>query len=518
MDIHHDPPAPPIAPPQAPAPPSAPAPPAPVGDSSRILALDVARGIALFGIFAVNIDSFGQPIGDFLNPIIDAKAPVLDQAAALFRQVFCEGRFFPLFSLLFGIGLVLQRGRITATGRDFWPLYSRRLILLAAIGLTHALFLWYGDILFVYACCGFILMALAWASRRVLLLIAALLLAGVTLLTGTLGILMAVLPEDAFRPPSSTPSAIVSPESPGGPSSEAPAEPAPIEASAPTEAPAPTEATPPVEAAAAPESPADLPAVSPAPDTASPPQTPVRRLIRGFMTGEAHSPDSAVWKEAELEAFGKGPFWQAFGVRAISWVSMIIFSLFGYGWDVLAMFFLGAALVKYDFFSRDNIRWPRRFFYAAALVGLPLSILLATAQWFIPHKAAIALRTLFIFPLGAIMALGYLSAVVLLVHAGIARRAAGLLANAGRMALTVYLGETVVATFIMYWWGLGYFGQTSASERFGIVVVVYLGLLLFANVWLCFFRFGPMEWLWRSLTYLKPQPLLRRPRPSTPPA
>lgn len=499
MITHYDTP----APPQTPTPPP---PAAPVRESSRFLALDVARGIALFGIFAVNIDSFGQPIGDFLNPIINKQAPVIDQAATLFRHIFCEGRFYPLFSLLFGIGLVLQMGRVTAAGRAFWPLYSRRLVILAAIGLTHALFLWYGDILFVYAGCGFILMALAWANRRTLLIIAAVLFLCVSLFTAALGILVAVLPEGTFGPPPPPP-AVVTPDSPTEPAADSPAEPGAPEAPAPTEAPPPDE--PALE-------PAADPSVSRSPDAA--PQTPVRRLIRGFKSGQAHSPESTIWKEAELEAFGKGPFSQALGIRAISWVSMIIFSLFGYGWHVLAMFFLGAALVKYDFFNPRNSRWPRRFFYAAALFGLPLSILVAIAQWFIPDKAAIALRTVLLFPLGTLMALGYLSAAVLIVHAGIARRAAGLLANAGRMALTVYLGETLIATFIMYWWGLGYFGQTSASERFGIVVVVYLGLLLFANVWLCFFHFGPMEWLWRSLTYLKPQPLLRRSRPSTPPA
>jgi uncharacterized protein len=77
------------------------------------------------------------------------------------------------------------------------------------------------------------------------------------------------------------------------------------------------------------------------------------------------------------------------------------------------------------------------------------------------------------------------------------------------MALTNYLMQSVIATTIFYYYGLGLFGQTTEVQRIGIVFAVYLLQLLLSVLWLRVFRFGPMEWLWRSLTYLRPQPLLR---------
>src|SRR5690606_13725835 len=110
---------------------------------------------------------------------------------------------------------------------------------------------------------------------------------------------------------------------------------------------------------------------------------------------------------------------------------------------------------------------------------------------------------------GPVVSLAYLSAITLLVRSGTARPLTAAVASVGRMALTCYLGTTLIATFVMYHWGLGLFGRMSPVQQVGIVVGIYLLLLGVANAWLRFFQFGPLEWLWRLVTYLKPQPLLR---------
>ena len=110
---------------------------------------------------------------------------------------------------------------------------------------------------------------------------------------------------------------------------------------------------------------------------------------------------------------------------------------------------------------------------------------------------------------GPFLSLGYLSAVTLLVENGRLPVLMRGLTSAGRMALTNYLMQSVIATTIFYYYGLGLFGQTTEVQRIGIVFAVYLLQLLLSVFWLRVFRFGPMEWLWRSLTYLRPQPLLR---------
>lgn len=81
------------------------------------------------------------------------------------------------------------------------------------------------------------------------------------------------------------------------------------------------------------------------------------------------------------------------------------------------------------------------------------------------------------------------------------------LAAVGRMALSNYIFDTVFCTFLFYGWGLGFFGKASRVEQFGVVVGIWAVQLVLSPLWLARFRFGPLEWLWRSLTYWKPQPM-----------
>jgi uncharacterized protein len=81
--------------------------------------------------------------------------------------------------------------------------------------------------------------------------------------------------------------------------------------------------------------------------------------------------------------------------------------------------------------------------------------------------------------------------------------------NLGRLGLTNYLLQSVVCTFVFYYWGLGWFNELTRVQSMGVVAFVYLGQMALSTVYLRFFRIGPMEWLWRSATYLAPQPLRR---------
>ena len=148
----------------APAPPTeapshTPARPAPVAD--RIAAIDVARGIALFGIFTVNIQIFFEPLGAFMQFFPTASGSVTDQTIHYLRKIFTEGRTYPLFSMLFGMGLVLQTSASAPPDGQPSPLIFGALRA-RPHRLCHALFLWYGDILFIHACVGLILL---FASR-----------------------------------------------------------------------------------------------------------------------------------------------------------------------------------------------------------------------------------------------------------------------------------------------------------------------------------------------------------------
>jgi uncharacterized protein len=97
---------------------------------------------------------------------------------------------------------------------------------------------------------------------------------------------------------------------------------------------------------------------------------------------------------------------------------------------------------------------------------------------------------------------------MLLCKAGLLRWLTARLAAVGRMALSNYLMQSILCTTIFEGWGFGLFGQLDRIQMFGVVAAIWLVQLTVSSLWLRYFRFGPMEWLWRSLTYWKRYPML----------
>lgn len=139
----------------------------PVRSSERIAALDVLRGFALWGVFLVNFAYTQGPSS--VTP--GERFYALELWASVLLSGLFETKFVTLFSLLFGMGLVLQMGRGKDRGVPMTRRYLRRLGLLCATGLVHGCLLFEGDILFVYSLAGFVLLAChAMPLRRLLLL------------------------------------------------------------------------------------------------------------------------------------------------------------------------------------------------------------------------------------------------------------------------------------------------------------------------------------------------------------
>jgi uncharacterized protein len=136
----------------------------PLQESNRILSLDRMRGFAMLGIFLVNMLSFHSPLL-YIDPLKWWKDP-LDQGFYVSIDIFVQASFYPLFSMLFGYGLVLLRERAQLKGISFIPIALRRLSLLLVIGLIHAFFIWHGDILFNYAFLGLIFLLFIRLSGR----------------------------------------------------------------------------------------------------------------------------------------------------------------------------------------------------------------------------------------------------------------------------------------------------------------------------------------------------------------
>lgn len=123
----------------------------------RIELLDAIRGFALFGILLMNLEAFNGPILMALSGI-DASLSGADRLADAFIYIFVQGKFWTLFSLLFGIGFAMMFDSAERSGADFRRIYKRRLWALMAIGAAHAILIWEGDILFAYAVSGFVLL------------------------------------------------------------------------------------------------------------------------------------------------------------------------------------------------------------------------------------------------------------------------------------------------------------------------------------------------------------------------
>lgn len=130
--------------------PPGPAPFTPVAASQRIEALDVVRGFALLGIFLMNIEWFSRPLATF-NEGMPRGLTGADWWASWFIAYFVQGKFWTIFSLLFGMGFAVMLVRAERAGREFTKVYLRRILALAVFGAAHFIYVWDGDILFSYA-------------------------------------------------------------------------------------------------------------------------------------------------------------------------------------------------------------------------------------------------------------------------------------------------------------------------------------------------------------------------------
>jgi uncharacterized protein len=141
----------------------------PVSKGERVDVLDVIRGFAVFGILLMNIVPFSGAMMFSVDDQGSLPGARFDRAAAYFLELAAHAKFYSLFSLLFGVGFAIFLDRAAARGVDAARLFRRRLTGLLIIGLAHTTFIWFGDILSVYAVLGFFLLPFRRASNRRLL-------------------------------------------------------------------------------------------------------------------------------------------------------------------------------------------------------------------------------------------------------------------------------------------------------------------------------------------------------------
>lgn len=157
---------------------------------SRIQAIDIIRGFAVFGILLVNIPDM---VGNGLHYRFDLSGS--DAFIRLLYDLFIQTKFYTIFSFLFGLSFFLFMKRAEERGNKASSLFRRRLWILLGIGLTHLILLWFGDILHIYAAIGFLLFLFYKRKPRTLAVWGIVLIGLYTLITASLNMVMIYDPE-----------------------------------------------------------------------------------------------------------------------------------------------------------------------------------------------------------------------------------------------------------------------------------------------------------------------------------
>ena len=464
----------------------------PVPASARLQVLDVIRGFALLGIFLMNVEFFNRPIAELDLGMPPGVAGV-DWWAGWFVHVFVRGKFWTMFSLLFGMGFALMLGRASEAGRGFVAPYLRRTLALAAIGALHYLFLWSGDILFSYAMGAAFLMLVFHARPALLFLIAGVVgvIAGVLQKPELLGLaipalLFGLLASALRRWPLSglrvgglalflVPFALVT----MGGVAQTIRSPQAREAAAITAAKTPAEK---------------------------------QELLEAKKKAEQRHEKKAERVAEERRVMSSGTYPDTVRLRLTTFPQQVKSDL-EFTVIIVGMFLLGAWFIRSGVMLRpaEHLALFRRLLWIGLPLGLGLSLVGASiAVTHVrgendgPFQLAMGLSMLGNLP----ASLGYVSALVLAFHHPRWRRWVAWLAPAGRMALTNYLLQSLIGTALFYGYGLGHWGMPRAGQLL-FVLVVFALQVAFSHWWLARLRYGPMEWLWRALTYLQ-LPTVRR--------
>ena len=392
----------------------------PISLEERIDVVDVLRGLAVGGILIGNMQWFSGY--GMMPPALEAQAPIIDQVTHFLVHFFIEGKFYSIFSFLFGFGFALQIARAEERGDAKATVFKRRLFWLLVIGLLHAYLLWAGDILSVYAVMGFVLILfrrkpdeslLKWAFWLIVVPIASY-------------VLLYVLFK-AFAPPD---------------------------------------------------------------------------IAATIDAGQADR-----WRDS-VAMVTQGNYWQIISGYNLNYiVGRYMGLIFGMRLPkILAMFLLGFYAYRRGFFQDLDAHRP--FIRRVLLYGLVLgvignvvfAVLAGNESPFPPSVAGIVGVIGYAFGVPA-LALAIVALVATLWQKPAWKKLLLVLAPVGRMALTNYLLQTVICVTIFYGYGFGLFGRFGAFYSTLIALAIFVFQIALSSLWLKYFRYGPMEWIWRQLTY-----------------
>lgn len=396
----------------------------------RIHVIDAFRGFALIGIVLAHMVE--QYLGTM--PTEELRASMVqgtvDGVIDGLLMLLVRGKFFAMFSFLFGVSFFIQMDRAARRGVDYQGRFLWRVTLLLIIGYVHSLF-YRGDILTIYAMLAFLLVPFYRVGNKYLLAIAAIIVIGAG-----------------------------------------------------------------------------------------------RYLVFAVYGGEPIFPYGEIAPELPhnrdyFQALLAGSLWDVFAANAyLGHLAKLEFQLnvFGRGYLTFAFFLVGLWAGRIRLFERLDELYPRLKKTLLLSVILSIAFFLLTIALF----AAANLEGqpefdswLLMFALTAMdlfncaLASVYLCSFALLYRKASGERVLEKLAPYGRTALSNYLLQTLIGTYLIYHYGIGLLGSLSNTQALAIAVLIITVQIWLSAVWLRYFRFGPVEWLWRSGTRLGWQPMAR---------
>ncbi len=424
--------------------------PGPVVETERLESLDLLRGLGILGILVMNIYAFSMPFAAYFNPFQMGGDETWNLGTWVVTHIFFEQKFVTIFAMLFGAGIVLMMQRAEERGVSFGPIFFRRQSLLLVIGLFHMVLLWMGDILSYYALISMLVFFLRHLPPRRLIVIACIMLPVPLLMNYGFSFYMQSLMQQA----------------------------------------------------------AELEAV----------------VASGGEVGEAEQEVLDSWRstrsllaptpgdiQADLDAH-LGNYVDAVNYRVEHNLPMLFQAIpFFLFWRIGGVMLLGMALMKLGILSGDR---PCRFYRRLAIIGYGAGLPLAAASAWILF--ANGFEPIFVLRWGnlpnyiasILVALGHISIALFILKSGVMPALVARFRAVGRMALTNYLAHSAVMTSIFYGYGLGLYGEVPRAMQMLFVLGLITLQLLYSPWWLSRYRFGPVEWLWRSMTYGRRQPFM----------
>lgn len=394
----------------------------PTKKSSRIELLDVYRGFAVLGIFVVNIVIMNST---FLNQDEFAKqwTSGIDQAAERILQLFFYTKFFPIFSLLFGLGISMQALKLKSKNKLSFSFFARRMFILFLIGVCHILFLWSGDVLNLYALLGLLVTLFISRSNNLILFLSAFFL---------------------FFP--------------------------------------------------------------------------FYDQVFSYVFGLLNYYPGAYlsnYDGAEVHRIiSEGNYFEGIKLRILEYMTNIPM-LFGFLAPIaLSMFLLGLYLGKNRIYnSLDSfIRQIKKPLLIVTILTniyrvIFLFVLPKFDIYFDENFNPYFIKMMVISDV--MMGLFYLWLIGWLWYNTKLKAVLKPLRHVGRMALTNYIMQSLIGLTLFSSIGFAMYESLSPSQTLLTAVAVYCFQVFFSKLWLSYFRFGPLEWIWRCFTYKKLLPISR---------